>query len=446
MRASIPTVTIVGRPNVGKSTLFNRMAGARKSIVIDVPNATRDWLDSVCRSKSGEFRLIDTAGISGSDAAEYSAELRRRTGELLGQSDLVVFIVDTRLGLHPVDNEIASWLRSRIGAGQVILALNKSEGKSEEDAALEFHVLGLESMIPISARRGDNMGVLSAEIDSRLGFVGGEGEKCTSDPLNLTVVGRPNVGKSSLINSIIGHSRLVVSEKAGTTRDCVEVAFESGGREYLFSDTAGLRRKARISEQVEQASASRTIDGINRAEVVLWVLDATASITAQDRKIMSLVAKVGKAMVAVVNKWDLIGESSRRKVKRSFVRELETYCSSAIAVTSATSRSFKAGRVLAMAEKAHHDATQSFTTRQLMMALGEIVRHKAPPLAGKIRPKMRYAHQGGKNPVSIVIHGNALDRIGSDYQRYLIKAFSRQLGMDSALPQIVFRSSSNPYA
>ena len=446
MTGSIPTVTIVGRPNVGKSTLFNKLARKRKSIVIDEPNATRDWLESLCQQDGGAYRLIDTAGVFQPSGAEYSEGLRKRTEVLLAETDLVLFLVDAREGLHAIDGEIASWLRQRCGRIPAALVVNKSEGRTEEEAALDFHALGMDEMKCISALRGDNLKGLQLFITERLGLQPDDGPEADAQrPRQLVLVGRPNVGKSSLANALLGSPRVLVSERAGTTRDCVEAAFTSGNSRYILSDTAGLRRRSREGADIERKADSRTVDAVKRSDVVLWLLDATSPLSTQDKTILRLVLDVGKALVIVLNKWDLVDPRDRRKVRRTFTRELEAYTSAVVVTLSATGGSFRAGPLLAKADLAYADATRSFSTRQLMAALRQVVSRKAPPMSGKIRPRLRYAHQGGKNPLLIVVHGNALDSIGGDYKRYLIHAFARELGLASTAPRILLRLSANPY-
>jgi len=445
MPSSIPTVTIVGRPNVGKSTLFNRMSGRRKSIVIDEPNATRDWLETTCTGGGAAYRLVDTAGLFQSERSAISDELREKTRGLVALSELVLFMVDSREGIHPADEQIARMLRSARGDGKVMLLANKSEGQEEVGALADFYSLGFAEMLPVSAVRGDNLRALgdriALQLDSR-----GPAQEGGPPGLRLAVVGKPNVGKSSLANALLGSRRVLVSEQAGTTRDCVEIPFEHGGKGYVLFDTAGLRRRAKVGEQIERHSNSRTVDGVKRSDVVIWMLDATEPVTSQDRAIMRLVLDVGKAMLIVLNKWDLISPADRRRAKRVFRRELEPHALAPIVACSSTCGKFPAGKILSSCAAAYGDATRSFSTRQLMSALKRVVTHKAPPMAGRIRPQLRHAHQGGKNPLLIVVHGNSLDRVGEDYRRYLVHALSRELGMDKASPRVLFRLSPNPYA
>ncbi len=445
MAPDLPTVTIVGRPNVGKSTLFNRLARGRKSIVVDVPNATRDWLESDCAHGETAFRLVDTAGMPGPDT-EYAGALRETAQGLVERTDLVLFVVDARVGLHPVDREILDWLRKVPGPGRVLLVVNKTEGRPSAEACAEFHALGFPGMAAISASRGDNVRGLLDLVAGRLGGRAAGASGTDGGRTSMVFVGRTNVGKSSLVNAMLGQSRMIVSDTPGTTRDSVEVVFEHGGRRYTLIDTAGLRRRTQVRERVEQAATSRTVDAVKRANVSLCVLDASGMPSAQDRKIIRLVSEAGQAMVFVLNKWDLVDPRDRRKTRRAFARELSAHPAGAPVATSAISGRFRASDLLGAVDLAHRDATRSFSTAALTRALREVLKENPPPISGKVRPKLRYAHQGGNNPVSIVIHGNALDRIGDDYRRYLARALTRQLGMEGAAPKLLFRQAENPYA
>jgi GTP-binding protein len=444
-----PVIAIVGRPNVGKSTLFNRLTKSRDAIVADFPGLTRDRHYGDVRLGAREFIVVDTGGFEPAKPTGIVAEMARQTRQAVAEADVVIFVVDVRAGLTAQDHEIADYLRRE--RKLVLLAANKAEGMRESPLLAEFHELGIGEPIPISSAHGQGIrGLVEAALE-RIGFGPDEEEGAQTPPeadpdapIRLAVAGRPNVGKSTLINTWLGEERLVAFDQPGTTRDAIHVPFERDGRRYELIDTAGLRRKGRVFEAVEKFSVVKTLQAIADAHVVLLLLDATQGVTDQDAHIAGYILESGRAVVVAVNKWDAVDAYQRELLERSIAQRLAFLRFAEVLRISALKRQGLQPLWKAIAQ-AHASATRKLPTPALTRLLREAVAHQQPPRAGRFRPKLRYAHQGGMNPPVVVIHGNSLDHVGDAYRRYLEGRIREQFGLVGTPLRIEFRSGANPF-
>ncbi len=436
-----PTVVLVGRPNVGKSTLFNRLTRSREAIVADLPGLTRDRHYGVGRLGDKPFLVVDTGGLEPAAREGVFAEMAKQTQTALDESDVVIFVVDGREGLTPQDRRIAEELRKR--ERPVWIAVNKAEGLVPEVACADFHELGLGEPIAVSAAHGEGVRNL---IECTLADFPVEDPEAERAPHPyIAIVGRPNVGKSTLANALIGEERLVVFDQPGTTRDSIEVDFSFAGKPYTLIDTAGLRRRGRVFESVEKFSAVKTLQAVDQANVAILVIDAHEDISEQDAHIAGFIAERGRALVLALNKWDALDERAREDAKRALARKLKFLSFARMHTVSASQRR-GLGRLMASVDEAYAAAMAKLATPRLTRALGAAVQRQAPPRSGPIRPKLRYAHQGGMNPPVIVIHGNSVDRVSATYRRYLEGAFREEFSLQGTPLRIEFRSGHNPYA
>ena len=440
-----PVLAIVGRPNVGKSTLFNRMTRSRDAIVADFAGLTRDRHYGDAVSDGREFIVIDTGGFEPTSESGIVHEMAKQTRAAVAEADAVLFVVDVRAGLSGQDHDIARFLRQ--SGKRVVLAINKAEGMRESPALNEFHELGLGEPHPVSAAHGQ--GVRSV-IDAALeGFVFDSSDDDASDaagdkPIRLAVAGRPNVGKSTLINTWLGEERLVAFDQPGTTRDAIHVPFERGGRRFELIDTAGLRRKGRVFEAVEKFSVVKTLQAIADANVAVLLLDATQGISDQDAHIAGYILDSGRAVVVAVNKWDAVDAYQREMADRALAQRLAFLRYASVLHISARKRQGLAPLWSAIIQ-AYDSARAKLPTPVLTRLLQEAVAHQAPKRAGAVRPKLRYAHQGGMNPPIVVIHGNALDHVTDAYKRYLEGRIRTHFGLVGTPLRIELRSSRNPF-
>ena len=440
-----PVIAVVGRPNVGKSTLFNRMTKSRDAIVADFAGLTRDRHYGDGRSGKHEFIVVDTGGFEPQSTAGIVQEMAKQTRQAVAEADAVIFVVDVRSGVSGQDHDIARYLRS-VGK-KVILAVNKAEGMLESPLLAEFFELGLGDPHPISAAHGQ--GIRSLTDAALLHFAlddEDESEATPADagPIRLAVAGRPNVGKSTLINTWLGEERLVAFDQPGTTRDAITVPFERSGQKFELIDTAGLRRKGRVFEAIEKFSVVKTLQAIADANVVLLLLDATQGVTDQDAHIAGYVLESGRAVVIAINKWDAIDAYQRETLQRSIEQRLSFLKFAAVLHISAIKRQ-GLGPVWKAIGEAHSSAIKKLPTPVLTRLLLEAVEHQAPKRAGAFRPKLRYAHQGGMNPPLIVIHGNSLDHISDTYKRFLESRFREYFKLTGTPMRIEMRSSKNPF-
>jgi len=439
-----PVLAIVGRPNVGKSTLFNRLTRSRDAIVADFAGLTRDRHYGDAVSEGREFIVVDTGGFEPTSEAGIVYEMAKQTRQAVAEADAVLFVVDVRSGLSGQDHDIARFLRT--SGKRVVLTVNKAEGMSESPALNEFHELGLGEPHPVSAAHGQGVRSL---VDAALeGFpfdaAGDEGDADGDRPVRLAVAGRPNVGKSTLINTWLGEERLVAFDQPGTTRDAIHVPFERAGRRFELIDTAGLRRKGRVFEAVEKFSVVKTLQAIADANVVVLLLDATQGVSDQDAHIAGYILDSGRAVVVAINKWDAVDAYQREMVSRALVQRLAFLRYATVLHISARKRQ-GLGPLWSAIVQAHDSARAKLPTPVLTRLLQEAVAHQAPKRAGSVRPKLRYAHQGGMNPPIVVIHGNALDHVTDAYKRYLEGRIRAHFGLVGTPLRIEMRSSRNPF-
>ena len=445
-----PVVALVGRPNVGKSTLFNRLTRSRAALVADFAGLTRDRHYGEGRVGDIPFIVVDTGGFEPVAKTGILHHMARQTEQAIAESNVVIFLVDARAGLNAHDQEIAILLRK---AGQkVLLCVNKAEGMRHGSAVAEFHELGLGEPHPISASHGD--GVAQLIEDALVDYApttppsDEEGEieliDETKHRIKLAIVGRPNVGKSTLINTLVGEERVIAFDLPGTTRDAIEIEFERDGREYTLIDTAGLRRRGKVFETVEKFSVIKTLQAIEACNVVLLMLDAQQEISDQDAHIAGFILESGRALVVAINKWDNISAEQRERIQREFDRKLRFLSFAKVHNISAL-RGQGVNVVLRSVKTAHAAAFSKLSTPKLTRVLQEAVEQQPPPRKGIFRPKMRYAHQGGQNPPRIIIHGNALDSISDPYRRFLESRFRDAFELAGTPLRIEFKSSYNPY-
>ena len=438
-----PVIAVVGRPNVGKSTLFNRMTKSRDAIVADFAGLTRDRHYGDGRSGEHEFIVVDTGGFEPDSTTGIVKEMAKQTRQAVAEADAVIFVVDVRSGVSGQDHDIARYLRT-VGK-KVILAVNKAEGMQESPLLGEFYELGLGEPHPISAAHGQGIRSLTDAALAHFEFEA-EDETTPEDggPIRLAVAGRPNVGKSTLINTWLGEERLVAFDQPGTTRDAITVPFERGGQKFELIDTAGLRRRGKVFEAIEKFSVVKTLQAIADANVVLLLLDATQGVTDQDAHIAGYILESGRAVVIAINKWDAVDAYQRETLQRSIEQRLAFLKFAAVLHISAIKRQ-GLGPVWKAIGDAHTSAIKKMPTPVLTRLLLEAVEHQAPKRAGAFRPKLRYAHQGGMNPPLIVIHGNSLDHISETYKRFLEGRFREHFKLTGTPMRIELRSSKNPF-
>jgi GTP-binding protein len=446
----LPTLVIVGRPNVGKSTLFNRITRTRAALVADFPGLTRDRHYGRGRVGDRPFLVVDTGGFEPVAKDGILHEMAKQTRQAIAEADVVIFLVDGRAGLAPQDRTIADLLR-RSGR-PVVLAANKSEGLASGRAAAEFYELGLGEPHPISSAHGDNVaslfevalaGVPGAADAEEAAPAAGHGEE--NVPIKVAVVGRPNVGKSTLVNTLLGEERVIAFAQPGTTRDSIYLDFERGGRRYTLIDTAGVRRRGKVTEAIEKFSVIKTLQAIEDANVVILLLDAQQEVTEQDAHLAGYILDAGRALVVGINKWDGLAVDRREDVKREFGRKLGFLAFAHHHYISAK-EGHGVGELLRSVDAAYAAAMASLPTPKLTRTLQQAVERQQPPRAGMGRPKLRYAHQGGQNPPLIIIHGSALAHIPESYRRYLEHFFSDAFQLRGTPLRIQFKTGANPYA
>ena len=484
--ARLPVLALVGRPNVGKSTLFNRLTRSRSALVADVPGLTRDRQYGRGRSGERAFIVIDSGGFEPVAKSGIAVEMARQTRQAVLEADAVVFVVDGREGLTAHDMEISRELRRT--AQRVFVAVNKTEGMPRAQVSAEFHELGLGDPLAISAAHGDGVRDLvdiafehmgdaglpareSGQDDSGDATPGDEaglaeavaestgadaGESAATQQavppvevdqprrVRVAVVGRPNVGKSTLINTLIGEQRLIAFDQPGTTRDSVEIEFERGGKPYTLVDTAGMRRRGKVTDMVEKFSVVKTLQAIEDSHVCVLLLDAAEQVSEQDATIASYILEAGRALVVAVNKWDLADHELRERLRGELDRKLHCLRFAKLLHLSAL-KGQGVGALMRAIDEAYAAATAKLSTPRLTRAMQLAVEKQAPPKKGPFRPKLRYAHQGGRNPPIIVIHGSGLDNIGDTYRRYLEGWFRESFKLQGTPLRIEFRSSANPY-
>jgi GTP-binding protein len=436
-----PTIALVGRPNVGKSTLFNRLTKSRDALVADIPGLTRDRHYGHGKVGNKPFLVVDTGGFEPRAKDGIMHEMARQAEQAIAESDIVIFVVDGRAGITAQDKDIANKLR-KINR-PVFVAVNKSEGKSESIATADFHELGLGDPYAISASHGEGVRLL---VELALEPYAEPEEDVVDDGvIKVAIAGRPNVGKSTLINALMGEERVIAFDMPGTTRDAIYVDFERRGKKYTLIDTAGLRRKGKVFETIEKFSVIKTLQSIEDANVVILVLDAQQDISDQDAHIAGFVLESGRALVVAVNKWDGLETYTREQIKEFLENKLKFLDFARFHYISAI-RGQGLDTLFRSVDGAYAAAMAKLPTPKLTRALLDALQKQAPPRHGAFRPKMRYAHQGGMNPPLIVIHGNALDHVSDSYRRYLEHTFREVFKLQGTPLKIQFNTSENPYA
>ena len=444
----LPLVALVGRPNVGKSTLFNRLTKTRNALVADLPGLTRDRHYGRARVGEREFIVVDTGGFEPVATSGILFEMAKQAKAAIAEADAVIFIVDARAGLAPQDRAIAELLRK--SGRPVVLAVNKAEGLDGARAVAEFHELGLGEPYPISAAHGENVRDL---VDIALDRVprapadapDAEDVDAHAGRIRVAVVGRPNVGKSTLVNALVGEERVIAFDEPGTTRDAIRLDFERGERRYTVIDTAGVRRRGKVSEVVEKFSVIKTLQAIEDSHVVILLLDAIAGIAEQDAHLAGHILEAGRALVVAVNKWDAADAETRASVTRDIERKL-AFLAFADQRHIAAREGRGAAGLLKAVDAAYAAAMAKLSTPRLTRTLQLAVARQQPPRAGVVRPKLRYAHQGGMNPPRVIVHGSALARVPDAYRRYLERFFSEAFQLRGTPLRIEFKTGANPYA
>ena len=445
----LPTIALVGRPNVGKSTLFNRLTKSRDALVADFPGLTRDRHFGRARLGDRKYFVVDTGGFEPKATTGILHQMARQTKQAIAECDVVIFITDARDGLAPQDAVIADLLRK--SGRPVVLVVNKAEGLPPDRTVAEFHELGLGDPVAISAAHGENVREL---IEHVLDMVpGGEDDEPVLPPedrerpttIKMAIVGRPNVGKSTFVNAVLGEERMIAFDEPGTTRDAISLDFARGGQKYTIIDTAGIRRQGKRFEAIEKFSVIKTLQAIEDANVVVLLLDAEHAITEQDAHLAGHILDAGRALVVAINKWDAADADAREQAKRDLERKMGFLSFATHHFISA--RDGKGvGPVLKSVREAFASAMIKLPTPRLTRTLQLAVERQQPPRAGLVRPKLRYAHQGGVNPPLIVVHGTALRHVPDAYRRYLERFFSEAFQLRGTPLRIQFKVGANPYA
>jgi len=439
----LPVIALVGRPNVGKSTLFNRLTRTRDALVADQPGLTRDRQYGVGKLGSRPYLVVDTGGISG-DVEGVESLMVDQVQMAISEADQILFLVDARHECSAADEAIAEELR-RTGKPVKVVA-NKSENLDKLEASTAFYSLGLGDPVVISAAHGRGVKSMVEAIIKSLPpeFDFHEDEEEQDDSIKIALVGRPNVGKSTMINRLLGEERVVAYDKPGTTRDSIAIPFEREGKKYTLIDTAGVRRRSRVDDMIEKFSVIKTLQAIEEANVVFLVLDAREGISEQDATMAGHILEAGRALVVVINKWDGLQPDERDRIREEMQRKLPFLDFATWRFVSALHGS-GVGTLLAKAEQAYRNAMRKLSTPQLTRILEDCVMEHQPPLVRGRRIKLRYAHQGGKNPPLIVIHGNQADQTPNAYKRYLTNRFRKVFDFSGTPIRLEFRTGDNPY-
>jgi GTP-binding protein len=437
----LPTLVIVGRPNVGKSTLFNRLTKTRDALVHDMPGLTRDRHYGRGRMGDKAYLVVDTGGLEPVAKDGIFHQMARQTLQAIDEADAIVFLVDGRQGMTPQDKVIAQKLRQ--AACPVQLVVNKAEGMNPDVVTAEFHELGLGEPLAISSAHGEGVREL---VDLALAGLAIEPEAAAEEPQRprIAIIGRPNVGKSTLVNALVGEERVIAFDQPGTTRDSIHVDFERDGQAYTLIDTAGVRRRGKVFEAVEKFSVIKTLQAIEDANVAVLVLDAQSEISEQDAHMAGFILETGRALVIAVNKWDGLDDYRRDTIKRELERKLQFLDFARFHYISAL-KAQGLGGLLKDVMGAYEAAFAKLPTPKLTRTLLAATAQHAPPKTGLFRPKLKFAHQGGSNPPIVVIHGNAVGNVPNDYRRYLENTFRKTFHLEGTPLRIEFRDSVNPF-
>jgi len=437
-----PVIALVGRPNVGKSTLFNRLTRSRDALVADQPGLTRDRKFGEGKLGDKPYLVVDTGGLTGEEEGLDSL-MASQSWLAVEQADIVLFLVDAHAGLLPTDQQIAQQLRQQ--GKKVFLVVNKIDGLDPDLVTAEFHAMGLGQPQPIAASQGRGVKSLMQQVLAELPDEAEQAEQAVPAGIKVAIIGRPNVGKSTLVNRILGEERVVAYDQPGTTRDSIYLPFERDGQDYVLIDTAGVRRRSRVKEAVEKFSVIKTLQAVEDANVVLMLLDAHEGISEQDASLLGFVLEAGRALVVAVNKWDGLERDQRDwirhelELKLPFLGFAEVHFISALHGTNV-------GHLFDSIVTAYTSATRALSTANLTRLLHDLVEAHPPPLVRGRRIKLRFAHQGGKNPPVIVIHGNQTGAVPDSYRRYLINGFIKNLKLEGTPVRLEFRTGANPFA
>lgn len=437
----LPVIALVGRPNVGKSTLFNQITRSRDALVADFPGLTRDRKYGEAKLLGRRFIVVDTGGLSGEDIGIDSV-MANQSLAAIDEADAVLFVVDCRAGLTSVDQQIADHLRK--GGKSVFIVTNKVDGVNHDVAMAPFYELGLGDLYPTTATHGRGVRSLMSDVLDSLPEDSSEQEEL-SDHLKIAVVGRPNVGKSTLVNRLLGEDRVVVYDHPGTTRDSIYIDYHRNDRPYTLIDTAGVRRRKNVSQVVEKFSIVKTLQAIADANVVVLLMDATEGVVDQDLHLMGQVIDAGRGLVIALNKWDGLEADHKSYVKNELERRLQFVDYADLHFISAL-HGTNVGHLYESIEKAYQSANSQLSTNKLTRILEDAVATHQPPLVNGRRIKLRYAHSGGHNPPIIVIHGNQTESVPAHYKRYLEKTFRRVLDLHGTPLRIEFKTTDNPFA
>jgi GTPase len=440
----LPIVALVGRPNVGKSTLFNVLTGTRDAIVADVPGLTRDRQYGFGRVGPMPFVVIDTGGLV-ENPKGIEAQMRAQTERAVAEADRLILLVDGRAGLTSQDDFVAREIRK--SGKPTTLAINKLEGLDPDMAAADFHALGLGEPLGIAASHGQGCEELMIQALAGLGAeaqTGGEATDPAAAGVRIAIIGRPNVGKSTLVNRLLGEERVIASEQPGTTRDSILVPFERDGRKFQLIDTAGMRRRARVEDVIERASVAKTLQAIDEAHVVILVIDAHDTVAEQDASVLGVALQRGRALIIAINKWDGIPAEQREDIHRQLALKLDFVPFAPLHFISAR-HGTGVGELMQSAERAYEAAMRELPTKELTRTLEHALTVHQPPLVHGRRIKLRYAHQGGRNPPRIVIHGNQTASVPDAYTRYLVNVFRKKFDLFATPVVIEYRTDANPY-
>jgi len=436
----VKTIVIVGRPNVGKSSLFNRLTKTRDAIVADMPGLTRDRHYGRLNIEEHQFLLVDTGGFEPNKKDGIQKEMALQTLLAIDESDVLLFIVDAREGLHPIDQHIADVIRKN--DKPKMLLINKAEGMQDDMVAADFHSLGFKSYLAISSAHGEGISQLRDYIVS---YDGAPEKFAVNQKIpKISIVGRPNVGKSTLINSLMGEERFIAFDQPGTTRDAVSVDFTYQGNPFTLTDTAGIRKKGKVFETVEKFSVIKTLNAIETSNVSILVVDSKDGISAQDMHILAYIIESGKSLVIALNKWDDISSYDKDRIKAEIEKKLP-FVNFAEKIFISGIKKMGLQALMKSVIKAHQSALVKFTTSQLNDILENALISHPPKIIKGIRPKLKYAHQGGMNPPTIIIHGNHLSDIKKDYLRYLESFFRKAFDLTGTPLRIELKNSSNPF-
>jgi GTPase len=435
----LPVIALVGRPNVGKSTLFNVLTGTRDAIVADVPGLTRDRQYGFGKVGPMPYVVIDTGGLV-ENPVGIEAQMREQTERAVEEADRLVFLVDARSGVTPQDHFVLRQLRQ--SGKPVTLALNKAEGLDSDTAAIDFHALGIGEPLAISAAHSHGCDELMERVLE--GLEAQPEENRDTGAIRIAVIGRPNVGKSTLVNRLLGEERVIASDQPGTTRDSILVPFQRDGRDFLLIDTAGMRRRSKVEDVVERASVAKTLQAIDEAHVVVLVLDAHDTVAEQDASVLGVALERGRALIIAVNKWDGIPQEQRETIHRQLALKLDFVPFVPLHFISAR-HGTGVGELVEATVRAYQAAMREMPTRELTRTLEHALTVHQPPLVRGRRIKLRYAHQGGRNPPRIIIHGNQTASVPDSYSRYLANVFRKKFDLFATPVAMEFRTDRNPY-